>query len=124
MPMADALRAPPVLPEHVSSALPSGSPHVAHERIPSDTDTRIALEQPREALKTADGKIRVDSGVRPPNREPGGDVVPHDETAPGGTLAHTRGTSRNCQPIPQPRNEQPLCPIVEGATAQPLQPPH
>jgi DNA-binding NarL/FixJ family response regulator len=113
MPMADALRAPPVLPEHVSSALPSGSPHVAHERIPSNTDTRVALEQPQEALKTAEGTIRADSAMGLSKRGPARDVVPHDETAPGDTLAHARGTSRTCQPIHQPRSEHPSAQIME-----------
>ncbi len=100
MPMAGALRVPPVLPEHVSSALPSGSPHVAHERIPSDTDTRVVLEQPREALKTGDGRIRADSAMGLSKRGPARDV-------------HARGTSRTCQPFHQPRSEHPSAQIME-----------
>jgi ATP/maltotriose-dependent transcriptional regulator MalT len=113
MPTADALRAPPVPPEHVSSALSSGSAHPAHERIPRDTDTRVGLAQPREALKTADGTIRAESGVRSSTRERGGDVVPHGETAPGGTLAHSRGTPRTYQPMHHPRGDHPSAQIME-----------
>lgn len=113
MPMADALRTPPVLPAQVSCAFPGGSAHVAHERVPRDTDTRAALEQPRKALKTADGKIPADSGVRPPTREPGTAVVPHDETVSDGALAHARGMSRTCQPTHQPRSDQPSTQIME-----------